>query len=171
LQLIADERDRKISQSVGNVSNIFSNPSVAYAADGGLSGNVKRDFTRDLNKLKKKRDAQSNRALQLLKTIEIITGEVSGLGLVDIFAIYSALWAIDIEDLLGFLDSNSINRLKENFPNLVTSEVESAINDPVSIDTALKSFEITLFNILSFADNLFKEENKTPLRNRGGNAV
>jgi hypothetical protein len=46
-----------------------------------------------------------------LRTIEIIMGEFSGLGLCDIIAIIGALYIIDKNDLLGFLDTYSMDRL------------------------------------------------------------
>lgn len=50
-------------------------------------------------------------ASDALRTIEIIMGEFSGLGLCDIIAIMGSLYIIPIEDLLGFLDDDSYDRM------------------------------------------------------------
>jgi hypothetical protein len=108
-------------------------------------------------------------AINALKIIEIVTGEISGLGLVDILAIYTALWTIDIGDLISLLDNNSLARLNYNFPTLVTSEVANQLSGTrPDIFTALTNFEKVLFNILTYADKVLVQIRQGPRRARRG---
>ena len=65
----------------------------------------------NLQKLNKKRSNILQKGNEGLRTIEIIMGEFSGLGLCDIIAIMGALYIMDEGKLLGFLDSDSIDRM------------------------------------------------------------
>lgn len=108
-----------------------------------------------------KRDRIANKAFKAMQDIEIITGETTGLGLIDILAIYTALWAIDIETLLGFLDETAFNRLVNNNPELVTDEVRNLSSSRPSLISTLADFEKTLANILNFADLLASNKSIT----------
>jgi hypothetical protein len=136
-----------------------------------VSSSPGKDFSGDLNKITRQRDELGNRAGQLLKEIEIITGEVSGLGLIDVLAIYTALWSVNIDILLGLLDNESIDRLTtyDIFKDLVTSDVINSKNNRPNITETLKSLETIIFNILSFADNIYKQKSRSPLEARIGN--
>lgn len=56
------------------------------------------------------------KANDALRTIEIIMGEFSGLGLCDIVAIIGALNIMDIENVVGFLDDGAYERMKGSVP-------------------------------------------------------
>ena len=128
--------------SIDSLSSLFATPVPIIAT-------VKRDFNGEIQKLTRTRDGAASLALQDIANIERITGEVSGLGLIDVLAIYTALWAIDINTLLGFLDDAAIRRLSES--DLQVPEINTKSGEEVLAD-----FEKKLFNILSFADTLFK---------------
>lgn len=139
---------------------------------GAFSVDTSKDFTKDISSLKRQRDTYGQKLLNSLRTIEIITGEISGIGLVDILAIYTALWAIDIRYLIGLLDNESLNRLRTHFPKLINNEVRTQLgpgqNRP-SITESLQEFEKKLINILSFADKIFAQNNRSPRLARKGN--
>ena len=110
------------------------------------------------------------RGLTALRTIEIITGEVSGLGLIDILAIYTALWTIKTEELLGLFDDDSFNRLYANNPSLQSADAVSSRNSGggLSITDAMTALETRLDNILSFVDILIQNKFNSPVSNEGG---
>lgn len=105
-----------------------------------------------------------SRGLKALRNIEIITGEVSGLGLIDILAIYTALWTIKLEELIGLFDDDSIDRLTQNNPALSAS----AVSSKTSISDATTALETRLDNILSFIDLLVTTKFNSPILGEGG---
>lgn len=72
---------------------------------------------KQITQLTRRRDENGNSAINALREIEIITGEFSGLGLLDIFAVQAALWIMDPKALLGLLDFDVIARM-QTIPNL-----------------------------------------------------
>ena len=134
-----------------------------------IVGDLSRNFDDSIKKKQRARDKQGSLAMGHLRTIEIITGEVSGIGLIDILAIYCALWSMDMNSLLGFLDNNSLNRLQAYFPELTNIEVFNQIHSRPDIVDTLSNFEKILFNILSFADKTFNGLRRIRLEPRGNN--
>jgi hypothetical protein len=107
--------------------------------------------------------------LKAIRTIEIVTGEGSGLGLVDILAIYTALWTIKIEELLGLLDQTSFDRLYNFNVDLRTEAVlERRNGGGKNITESLNSLEKKIGNILSFADLIFARTFISPVEDEGG---
>ena len=131
--------------------------------------NTERPWVAELEDSKECRDASIQRGSNALSAIEIITGEVSGIGLIDVLAIYTALWAIDIESLVSMLDDNAFNRLYENNENLRSFDVEfRRISGPqVGITDAVKTFEKQVINILKYADDILKDKLGTPVNKEG----
>ncbi len=160
-KLLAQMRSTQSDSQVGNESVYAS----AIAAD------LHKDFDTPIKKLKAERDRNGARAINNLKVIEVVTGEISGFGLIDILAFYTALWAIDMKDLLGLLDNNSLSRLKENFPALVPpgSEAREQLqNANRDIQSVLSNLESKVFNILTYADSVLDKQRSGPRRARKG---
>jgi len=65
----------------------------------------------NLQKLSKTRNTILTKAGTALRTVEIITGEFSGLGLCDIIAVLAGLYLMPQADLLGFIDDDAITRM------------------------------------------------------------
>lgn len=126
--------------------------------------NVK-SYSDQLKALVQQRDRIANKAAIAMGVIEILTGEVSGLGLIDVLAIYTALWAIDISNLIAFLDDDSFTRLTTNNPD-ISSAAQAAKG--TSILTALGELEHKVINILAFADSLIVQQLQSPLQAAGG---
>lgn len=160
-------KNKVTAQTIGggneDISSLFAMPIIA---------SVEKDYNSEIKKLENERDSHSSRMLELSAEIEKITGEVSGLGLIDVLAIYTALWAIDIKTLIGFLDDAAFNRLYDYNTDLRTGEVELR-KEGLTLDgiTVLKNFENKLFNILSFADNIFVQKRNSPTRADGGDGT
>lgn len=155
-QLYAD-RDAQIESGLGNFSTAqFINLEKATT------------LKEELEKKKETKAEQANTALKCLRTIEIITGEASGFGLVDILAVYTALWTIKIEDLLVLLDKDSVDRLY-NFNVLLRSDaVNQRKNSAGNIQNALTSLEEKVVSILTFADKLYGESFSSVQAAEGG---
>lgn len=134
--------------------------------------NTDSRFTHELGDLEHQRIGWINRGANNLRTIEVIAGEQSGLGLIDILAIYTALWAVDLDVLIGLLDNEAFQRLVDNNPDLINNNVEQRIingNAPViSHADSLKKFEAQIINILDFADKRVKELLASPDTVDGG---
>ena len=60
-----------------------------------------------------RRTQVGNDGMNALKTIEIIVGEFSGLGLLDIFAIQAAMWVVDPSVLVSMIDKRAIDRMQQ----------------------------------------------------------
>lgn len=91
----------------------FSFSNVDDIVFGSLK-NVSQFYDKQLNTLTKRREELGNRANDLLRRMEIITGEFSGLGLLDIIAIQAALWVIKPEALMGLIDDEAITRMQSD---------------------------------------------------------
>jgi len=133
--------------------------------------NTEKTWVKELADAKECRDNNQRLGSDSLTAVEVITGEVSGLGLVDVLAIYSALWAIDIEVLISMLDENAFDRLYVNNPDLRSVDVElRRSNGPqLSIAEAIQAFEKQVINILSYADKIYQDKLGAPANGEGGN--
>lgn len=133
----------KANGSTTSNSSVFGG-SVAFnptASRGFVDNN-----SSNLQKLLKKRNEILDRANQSLRTIEIIMGEFSGLGLCDIIAIIYALYIIPEKDLLGFLDDDAYDRMTyiSSFTssfnlNKEALERSSIIDSMISLNKTVKS--------------------------------
>jgi len=131
-----------------------------------LDADDQKDYGAEISKLERQRDRVSTDGINLLREVEIITGEVSGLGLIDVYAIHTALWAIDIEYLLAFLDGNASERMwnfNRDFRGN-TQVLAQYRGNGKSVTEALQVFEAQLVNVLSFADEEVKRDRKNPRR-------
>jgi len=115
----------------------------------------------EFSNLTQKRDRIARNAFHAMEEIEIITGEISGLGLIDILAVYTALWAIDIKDLMGLLDPESIKRATAFEPTVADIKQTSILD-------AKNNLEKLILNVLSFADKLLEEQQLSPRDIFGG---
>jgi hypothetical protein len=127
--------------------------------------NTERLFTQELKKLQSQRDKLIKGGSQALQTIEYIVGEVSGFGLIDILAVYTALWAIDINVLIGLLDEDAFRRLYDFNPELRTPEVRArkdggkilgSDGNPTDVIQLMGELEDQVVDILSFTDRAFE---------------
>jgi hypothetical protein len=90
----------------GFAFDIFTN-----TFDNETSNSLGDVATQSVNTAVKNRKQHMNSAGAALRTIEIIMGEFSGLGLCDIIAVMGALYIMPKESLLGFLDQDSFTRM------------------------------------------------------------
>lgn len=119
--------------------------------------NVADTFKNQLQEAKNERTQWETDASNALRTIEFISGEVSGLGLVDIIAIYAALWAVDITVLLDLIDDAAAKRLND-IPELKTDDTAARASKQGSAADAYDKLARQIQAILSYGDKLFKSE-------------
>ena len=92
----------------------------------------------NLNELNSKRISLLNKANSALRTVEIITGEFSGLGLCDIIAVMGSLYLMPEADLLGLLDNDALRRMNTILKtNKSKNDIESALT---SLTNNVKDF-------------------------------
>lgn len=138
------ERQLSDFSSLGGFASPFS---------GSFSDNIKAYDTQIAN-LTNFQTQQFQEGMKALKTIEVVKGEVAGLGLVDVLAIYLALWSADLEVLLGLLDTRSFERLYQNNPGYrqVSAVVAKRAGSGLDLETALGILNNKIFFALTFAD-------------------
>ena len=127
-------------------------------------------FSRKLSEEESDRENLEAEGSNALRIIELISGEVSGLGLIDIFAIYMALWSLPISVLLDLIDDEGINRLSkisELKIGLVTQRKKNGAN---AVDS-YNMFEKRIINILSYGDRLYRRALSTPNEEEGGDII
>jgi hypothetical protein len=91
------------------------------------------NITKNLDQLTSKRNADLKKASDALRTVEIIMGEFSGLGLCDIIAVLGGLYLMPKESLLGFLDDDALARMNAAGLTGSASSLSSASNDFISV--------------------------------------
>ena len=116
--------------------------------------NVRKTMDDSLTQTNNQRNKLEADASESLKTIEIISGEVSGLGLIDVIAIYMALWSLDIPTLLSLIDDAAAARLN-NTPDLKNGATQARASASGNATNAYASFAERVQTILSYADRLF----------------
>jgi hypothetical protein len=107
--------------------------------------NVADDVEKSLAQAEASRANFENNGSDALRMIELLGGEVSGLGLIDIIAIYLALWSVDVEVLLDLIDDEAAKRLV-NITELKTDKVIARAN---KLGNAKSAYEILANQIAS----------------------
>lgn len=108
----------------------------------------------ELKKLVSARNHDLAEANDALKTVEIIMGEFSGLGLCDIIAIIGALYIVPKENLLGLLDDDAFQRAKSS--NLLNGvDIERP-----SIQVAQENIISTVKDFYNLMDKIYKDVSK-----------
>lgn len=142
LQKTLSETDYDIGLDAPDLGS-FSFSNIDDIIFGSIK-NIPQSFDKQLLTLNRRRNETGNRANDLLREIEIITGEFSGLGLLDIIAIQAALWVIDPGALMGMLDDAAVARMQGD------SQLRTDLTLPdsrFSIHDALQEFEKKLSEI------------------------
>ena len=103
-----------------------------------------------LDNLTSSRQSTLGAAGDSLRTVEIIMGEFSGLGLCDMIAILGALYTMPSINLLGFLDTDAFARFTTQFNNVKYTQP--------NIQTAMTSFCATVSQFYQLMDAVYKLE-------------
>lgn len=121
-----------------------------------INKNIQKSYDENIEKGTKLREAYGNQSIDFLKNIEIIMGEFSGIGLIDIVAIQAALWIMPQASLLGLIDTRALQRIADFRPDI---NIKGTDNNPVVPDdviTSLENFEKTLSIIYSIIQDYYK---------------
>lgn len=132
--------------------------------------NISKIYDNQLQEEQNKRTRLEADASNALRTVEIISGEVSGLGLIDILAVYIALWSLDISVLLNLIDDTAVQRIRESseWQSLRSSDLIARANAVGNAKEAYESFVNRIYSILSYADRLYDREQGSPNEQEGG---
>lgn len=121
---------------------------------------VSNDLHERLAKLHSKRNAFIKKANSAISSIEIIMGEISGLGLSDILAISAALWYTDKEHLIYLIDKEAAERMASD-KKLNNEIVQKRIKDDDSTANmeaqAVAVFHRNVARMYHYMDELYKE--------------
>lgn len=129
--------------------------------------NMVKLFDDRLQDAKNERSKLETEASNALRIIEYISGEVSGLGLIDIIAIYMAMWSVDINVLLDLIDDAAAKRLF-NIDELKTQAVINRASKIGNAKDSYKIFEKRIMSILSYGDKLYNRSLGSPNEEEGG---
>lgn len=148
-----------INQVNAQTSNIQGVPDVGgFSFDsfkttfGPDTSNALGDIgTQSLKELTKKRSSELQKANDALRSIEIIMGEFSGLGLCDIIAIMGALYIMPKQDLLGFLDDDAVKRMN------ISLKLNESKTD---IQTTMKSFTSSVKDYYNLMDKIYQDQSQ-----------
>lgn len=119
--------------------------------------NIAKNFDNQIQEEKNNRDNLEAKGSNALRTIEFIGGEVSGLGLIDIIAIYMALWSLDVTTLLDLIDDGAAQRLND-ITELKTDATAARANSQGNALEAYQKLAERVQTILSYGDRLFQRE-------------
>ena len=128
----------------------YALPEFTTTFDTTTSGAVSSTTEEQLNFLLSGRQKILEEANAALKSIEIIMGEFTGLGLADIVVIMAALYTMDKDSLLGFLDDDAYDRAARvvDIPN-TRDESKS------SITKALKNLTDTVKDYYNLFEQIY----------------
>jgi hypothetical protein len=143
-------------QSINTNGNIdvggFSHDIFDITFGQETSDGVQNNASNSLDNILNKRNKYIADANQALRTIEIIMGEFSGLGLCDIVAIMGALYIVPIENLLGMLDDDAILRGQKFF-----SADNINNNNSPAIETCITNFTNQVKFFYNLMDSMFAD--------------
>ena len=157
---IAELEIRKANAETAQKARKKIGVSISPFGSNAFSEKIK-NYNKGISDLKAFRDGFAAEGFEALKNIEIIKGEIAGIGLIDILAIYIGLWSLPIDDLLMLFDDAAIQRLNSAYVHLQGSK---PLQDRLAkqagsseVLSALEALEDKVFYILSFADSYYLE--------------
>jgi len=112
--------------------------------------NTAKSYDDTLQDLTDQRNNWGNDGIEALKAIEIIMGEFSGLGAIDVVAIQAALWIMDSNSLVSLIDDRAVKRAQQYRSNINLSNFSR-----VAPTDALQNFQQTLTYIYKFIQDYY----------------
>ena len=124
------------------------------------SENVK-NYDKSLAQLNSDVNELAKKGFQALRTIEVIKGEVSGLGLIDVLSFYYGLWSMSLENLLYLIDDEAIARMIAYNPSYekvsAVTNRKNTSGTSAEVLKSLKELESRVYFMLDFADKYYEE--------------
>jgi hypothetical protein len=121
-----------------------------------INKNVQKSYDVNITNLTDIRNKYGTESITSLQTIEIIVGEFSGIGLIDMVAIQAALWIMDPQALLGLIDSRAFQRIKD----FRKDTINLGSHTPLNIIDSLTNFEQILKTIYIFIQDYYDGINR-----------
>ena len=157
------------SNSSNNAPNLaslgdFASPFASFSPTAVSTMNT------ELDNLQSKKKNYSDGAFKAMSNMELISGEISGLGLVDILALYIALWSIEDKYLLGLIDNDAFERLYNYNKDLqgVPAVADRHNGNKPTVKDCLIKLEEKVINVLTFADIELLRQTLNPSDDQGG---
>lgn len=140
----------QVQYDIGLINNTADTGGFAFSNITDSIFNIQKDaqtsYDDTLMSLNSGRNKLGNDGLDDLRIIEIIMGEFSGIGLLDIAAIQGAMWLVNPMYLMGMLDSRAIIRLGMN------SSISGYPTGP-DVVTSLTGFEAVVKQMYKLIDS------------------
>ena len=115
-----------------------------------INKNVQKSYDNNIKSLNNIRNQLGEEGINNLQIIEMIMGEFSGIGLIDMVAIQAALWIMDPQSLLGLIDVRAFNRIKA-----YRSDINLGASTQNDVITSLTNFEQILKTIYIFIQSYY----------------
>jgi hypothetical protein len=138
----------------------FAFENIELSPDADSSADYGNSILKNLQSCLEERQIATDLADNGLQIIEIITGEFSGIGLLDILAISMTFWSIDKETILNLLDETVLNRMtavSTLTDPLVLAMKDKATKRTMSPDQVLQSFQKQLLNVYQLIQGLYND--------------
>jgi hypothetical protein len=132
--------------------------------------NVSAEFDSSLTEQESQRNNLEARGSSALKIIELMGGEVSGLGLIDIVAIYLSLWSLDTPTLLNLLDDAAAKRLNA-IPELKNKDTQNRADKIGNATEAYQKLSTIISDVLSQGDKILADLRGSPKKSGFGNVT
>lgn len=116
-----------------------------------INKNIQKSYDDNIKRATNLRNQSGVEGIDLLRNIEIIMGEFSGIGLIDMVAMQAALWIMPENSLLGLIDKRAFSRISEFRSDTINLQSASQ-ND---LNTSLQDFEKTLKTIYLFIQDYY----------------
>ena len=167
---VSSEIQRRLTElSIRAAGNAYV-PPVSSGDIGGFatdaSSNPNKTYSSEITQAQCQKNNVLRQGDSALRAIEMIRGEVSGLGLIDILAVYISLWAVDPNVLVSLLDQPSFERLYAD-TTLRSEAVEARKQNDGGLPVmdglkAVEALQAQVATVLSFADRLFQHALGSP---------
>lgn len=130
-----------------SILNLFSSES---------SDSITKNSAKRFEELSKKRKSLMKQASESLRTIEIILGEFSGLGLCDIVCIMASLYLLPLNDLLGLLDEDAYDRFikRTNASSIARSNFVDSYTNLLNLVISIYQFMDATYSKFKLSNNL-----------------
>lgn len=155
------------SQALTNISNKLATLQTADIGGAAFDGTeptpdqnsttANGDLTQQqITSAQNDRTNLTNAANSAIQTIEIIMGEFSGLGLIDVLVICSTFWLVKPSSLLSLLDDTAVNRMVTN-ASLNSPDVVSRQKGGAQVNAALIDFQTTVKQVYDLCQQLWDD--------------
>jgi len=119
---------------------------------------------REVEEIEKQENKATNNLIRAYRTLDLVFGQFSGISGVDILIIISAMFKIDIKYLLGLLNDESKDRLRQTGVGAgLAIDPNVTVKDSV---TALEDMVATFYDIISSEVNQYKHVDKKSNQSR-----